>query len=401
MADKRDYYESLGLKKDATDDAIKKAFRQQAKKYHPDVNPGDKSAEARFKEINEAYEVLSDADKKARYDQFGHAGVDPNFNAGGFGGFGGFGDSGFDLGDLFGSIFGGGGGTSRNRNAPRRGDRVRTTASITFEEAAFGCEKDVNVSRIEPCDDCEGTGCKEGTTAEKCPECGGRGTVTSQQRTPFGVMQSTSDCPKCSGRGKIIHQPCEKCRGLGLVRRNRSIKVSIPAGIDDEQTISMRGQGSVGANGGEPGDLFITVSILRHAIFEREGNSVLLDMPISFVQAALGDEIEVDTLDGKVKYSIPAGTQTGTVFRLRGKGIRSLRGSNRGDQFVTVIVDVPKNLSSLQKDLLRQFAAAGSVNAQYGSGGPRGNAEPQGANAPPEGDAPQRGGGSGKKRKKK
>jgi len=403
MAEKRDYYESLGLKKDATDDAIKKAFRQQAKKYHPDVNPGDKNAEARFKEINEAYEVLSDSEKKSRYDQFGHAGVDPNFNAGGFGGFGGFGDSGFDLGDLFGSIFGGGASTSRNRNAPRKGDRVRAVATITFEEAAFGCEKDVSVSRVEHCDDCEGTGCKEGTTAEKCPECNGRGTVTSQQRTPFGVMQSTSDCPKCSGRGKIIHQPCEKCRGLGLVRRNRSIKVSIPAGIDDDQTISMRGQGSVGANGGEPGDLFITVNVLRHAIFEREGNSVLLDMPISFVQAALGDEIEVDTLDGKVKYSIPEGTQTGTVFRLRGKGIRNLRGANRGDQFVTVIVDVPKNLNAQQKDLLRQFAAAGGAapgGSAYQSGQSQsGSTSQRGGDTQGSGDAPRNG--SGKKRKKK
>ena len=369
MADKRDYYESLGLKKDASDDAIKKAFRQQAKKYHPDVNPGDKNAEARFKEINEAYEVLSDSEKKSRYDQFGHAGVDPNFNAGGFGGFSGFGDMGFDLGDIFGSIFGGGSSSNRSRNAPRRGDRVRANATITFEEAAFGCEKEVAISRIEACDDCEGTGCKPGTTAEKCSECGGRGTVTSQQRTPFGVMQSTADCPKCSGRGKIIHQPCEKCRGLGLVRRNKSITVSIPAGIDDGQTISMRGQGSVGANGGEPGDMHVTVSVLRHEHFEREGNAVLLDMPISFVQAALGDDVEVDTLDGKVKYSIPEGTQTGTVFRLRGKGIRSLRGSSRGDQFVTVIVDVPKNLSSQQKDLLRQFASAsGEPDPQTGSG---------------------------------
>jgi molecular chaperone DnaJ len=360
MADKRDYYESLGLNKGASDDEIKKAFRQQAKKYHPDVNPGNKGAETRFKEINEAYEVLSDADKKSRYDQFGHAGVDPNFNAGGFGGFGGFGGGmDFDLGDLFGSIFGGGS-TSRNRNAPRKGDRVRTAVTITFEEAAFGCDKEVSVSRVEPCADCSGSGCKQGTTAEKCTECNGRGTVTVQQRTPFGVMQSTGECPKCSGRGKIIHQPCEKCRGLGLVRRNRSIKVTVPAGIDDGQTISMRGQGSAGANGGEAGDMFVTVNVIRHAIFEREGNAVLLDMPITFVQAALGAELEVDTLDGKVKYSIPEGTQTGTVFRLRGKGIQNLRGTSRGDQFVTVIVDVPKNLSAEQKDLLRQFAAVGN-----------------------------------------
>jgi len=364
MADKRDYYEALGLSKGATDDEIKKAFRQQAKKLHPDVNPGDKNAEARFKEVNEAYEVLSDADKKARYDQYGHAGVDPNFGAGGgggFSGFGGFGDMGFDLGDLFGSFFGGGGSGSsgRSRNAPRKGERVRVDTTISFEEAAFGCEKEVSVMRVETCSDCTGTGCKAGTTAERCTECNGRGTVTAQQRTPFGVMQSTVECPKCAGRGKIIHQPCEKCRGMGLVRRNRGVKVSFPAGIDNGQTISMRGQGSAGANGGEPGDLFVTVVVLRHAFFEREGNSVLLTMPVTFVQAALGAELEVPTLDGKVKYSMPEGTQTGTVFRLRGKGIQNLRSSGRGDQYVTVKVIVPTGLNSEQKDLLYRFAEAG------------------------------------------
>jgi len=358
MAEKRDFYEALGLKKGASDDEIKKAFRQQAKKYHPDLNPGDKSAEARFKEVNEAYEVLSDADKKARYDQFGHAGVDPNFGAGaggGFSGFGGFGGMDFDLGDLFGSIFGGGGRSNQNRNVPRKGERVHADAALTFEEAAFGCEKDVSVMRVETCDSCFGTGCQEGTTAEKCTNCNGSGTVTSQQRTPFGVMQSSSDCPRCGGRGKIIHQPCTKCRGLGLVRRSKSIKVTFPPGIDSGQTISMRGQGNAGANGGEPGDLYVTVTVLRHQHFEREGNAVLLNLQISFVQAALGAELEVPTLDGKVKYSIPEGTQTGTVFRLRGKGIQNLRGSGRGDQYVTVNIVVPTGLSSEQKDLLREF----------------------------------------------
>jgi len=362
--DKRDYYEALGLSKGASDDEIKKAFRQQAKKFHPDVNPGDKDAESHFKEVNEAYEVLSDSDKRSKYDQYGHAGVDPNFSAGsGFGGFGGFGGMDFDLGDLFGSIFGGGGGSSsRSRNAPRKGERVRTDATITFEEAAFGCEKDVSVMRVELCDGCMGTGCKEGTTAEKCTHCDGRGTVTNQQRTPFGVMQSTGECPKCAGRGKIIHQPCPKCRGLGMVKRNRSIKVSIPAGIDNGQTISMRGQGNSGANGGEPGDLFVTVMIRQHSLFEREGNSVLLAMPLTFVQATLGAEVEVPTLDGKVRYAIPEGTQTGTVFRLRGKGIPNLRGSGRGDQYVTVNVVVPTGLTGEQKELLQQFAASTGVS---------------------------------------
>jgi len=371
MADKKDYYESLGISKGASDDEIKKAFRKQAKKYHPDVNPGNTRAEARFKEINEAYEVLSDSDKKSRYDQFGHAGVDPNFGAGGGGPFGGGFNGGgfgggfggavdFDLGDIFGSIFGGGGGgTSRNRNAPRKGERVRASVVLTFEEAAFGCDKEVSIQRIEKCDDCDGSGCKSGTTAEKCPDCGGSGTVTVQQRTPFGVMQSTAECRKCQGRGKIIHQPCSKCKGLGMVRRNRTITVTIPAGIDNGQTISMRGQGSAGVNGGEAGDLFVTVSIKPHAEFEREGNAVLLNLPISFVQAALGAEIQVPTIDGKVKYSIPAGTQTGTVFRLRNKGIQNLRGSGRGDQYITVNVAVPTSLNKQQKEILRQFAEAG------------------------------------------
>jgi len=357
MADKRDYYEVLGLRKGATDDEIKKAFRQLAKKYHPDLNPGDKECEARFKEINEAYEVLSDSEKRSRYDQFGHAGVDPNFGAGsGFGGFGGFGGIDFDLGDIFGSIFGTGRTSSRSRNAPRKGDRIHTEVTITFEEAAFGIEKEVSVSRIETCDTCGGSGCKEGTTAERCPNCNGTGTVTTQSRTPFGYMQSTSECSRCEGRGKIIHQPCQRCRGLGLVRRNKTIEVNIPAGIDDGQTISLRGQGNAGVNGGEPGDLYVTVNVAHHPFFTREGNAVLYEMPISIVQAALGAEVEVPTLDGKVKYSIPEGTQTGTVFRLRGKGIPNLRGGGRGDQYVTVKVEVPTNLTGEQKDLLRKFA---------------------------------------------
>jgi len=362
MADKKDYYESLGLNKGASDEEIKKAFRQNAKKFHPDVNPGNSRAEARFKEINEAYEVLSDSDKKARYDQFGHAGVDPNFGGGSpfGGGFGGFGGVDFDLGDIFSSIFGGGGGSaSRNRNAPRKGERIRTGITITFEEAAFGCDKELNVQRIEVCDDCTGSGCKQGTTAEKCGNCNGSGVITTQQKTPFGVMQSSAECPKCNGRGKIIHQPCEKCKGLGMVRRNRTVKVNIPGGIDNGQTISVRGQGNAGVNGGETGDLFVTVSIKRHEFFERNGTSVLLSLPVTFVQAALGTDLEVPTLDGKVKYTIPPGTQTGTVFRLKNKGIQNIRGSGRGDQYITVNVKVPTSLTNEQKDLLVKFADAG------------------------------------------
>ncbi|UOO38078.1 molecular chaperone DnaJ [Oscillospiraceae bacterium CM] len=359
MADKRDYYEVLGLKKGASDEEIKKAFRQMAKKHHPDLNTGSKEAEKKFKEVNEAYEVLSDSDKRARYDQFGHAGVDPNFGSGGgYGDFSGFGGMDFDLGDIFSSFFGGGGSSQRSRNAPRKGERVHQEAVLTFEEAAFGCEKEISVSRIETCDSCHGTGCQEGTTPERCPDCNGAGSVTRQQRTPFGIVQTSAECPKCSGRGKIIHQPCHTCRGAGLIRRNKKMTVTIPAGIDDGQTISLRGQGSAGINGGEAGDLYITVAVLQHAEFKREGNAVMVEMPVSFAQAALGADVEVPTLDGKVKYTIPEGTQTGTVFRLRGKGIPNLRGGGRGDQFVTVRVETPSGLSNEQKDLLRQFAEA-------------------------------------------
>ncbi len=354
MAEKRDYYEVLGLDRGCTDAEIKKAFRHHAKKHHPDVNKDDTEAEVRFKEVNEAYEVLSDDEKRARYDQYGHAGVDPNF--GGGGGFGGFGDMGFDLGDIFGTIFGGGGSTNaRSKNAPRRGERVRAELTITFEEAAFGADKEVQISRIEPCDDCEGTGCADGTTAEICDECHGSGVVTKQTRTVFGVMQSSTECPKCDGRGKIIHQPCSTCRGLGLVRKKKKITVNIPAGIDSNQTLNLRGQGSAGANGGPAGDLYITVFVEPHPLFKREGNAVLYELPISIVQASLGAQVEVPTLDGDVKYTIPDGTQTGTVFRLRGKGITNLHGSGRGDQYVTVHVEIPKNLTKEQKDLLSQF----------------------------------------------
>jgi molecular chaperone DnaJ len=375
MADKRDFYEVLGLKKGASDDEIKKSFRKLAKQYHPDVNPGNASAEARFKEINEAYEILSDSEKKTRYDQFGHAGVDPSYGGGGGGGFGGFGGFGVDLGDIFGTIFGGGRSSQSSRTGPQRGSRLQARVTLTFEEAAFGCEKEVSVSRIEKCDECGGDGCKPGTSAERCSNCNGTGVVTSQQRTPFGTMQSTSDCPKCQGRGKIIKQPCSKCRGAGLVRKSKKITVNIPAGIDDGQTLSMRGQGNAGANGGAPGDLYVTAEVLRHALFEREGDAVIIDIPVSIVQATLGAEIEVPTLDGKVKYTVPEGTQTGSVFRLRGKGIPSLRGGARGDQYVTVHVTVPTGLNAEQKDLLRRFDSFGANAGQNTGGSASGNRE--------------------------
>ena len=357
-AEKRDYYEVLGLQKGASADEIKKAYRKLAKANHPDLHPGDKAAEERFKEINEAYEILSDDDKRAKYDQYGHAAFDPSagFGAGGFGGFEGFGGFG-DLGDIFGDIFGFGG-TRSNPNAPRRGESLRATVNISFEEAAFGCKKDVTVARVEQCPDCKGNGCAPGATPEVCPDCKGSGSVRTTQRTPFGMAQSTAPCSKCRGTGKIIHQPCPTCRGMGNVRRQHKINVSIPAGIDDGQSVSLRGQGSAGSNGGPAGDLLVTVIVRPHPRFERDGNSVLLEQEISYAQAVLGAEIEVPTLDGRVKLNIPEGTQTGAVFRLRGKGIPFLRGSGRGDQFVSVNVRVPKNLTSSQKELLRQFAAS-------------------------------------------
>ena len=358
MAEKRDYYEVLGVKKGASEDELKKAYRKLAKENHPDLHPGDKECEARFKEINEAYEVLSDPDKRAKYDQFGHAAFDPSqgFGGGGFGGFEGFGGFGDIFSDIFGGGFGFGGGGGRNPNAPRKGDNLRATVNIKFEEAAFGVKKDVFVAKIEQCPDCKGTGCAEGTTAEICPDCKGSGTVMSTKRTPFGMVQSSEQCPKCKGRGKIIHSPCKTCRGIGSVRLQHKVTVSVPAGIDDGQTISLRGQGNAGLNGGPAGDLLITVLVQPHARFERDGASILLEQEVSFSQAALGAEIEVPTLDGKVKLNIPEGTQSGTTFRLKGKGVPFLRNGGRGDQFVTVKVTVPRGMSSAQKDALRKYA---------------------------------------------
>lgn len=368
MAEKRDYYEVLGVKKDATADEIKKAYRKLTKENHPDLHPGDKACEERFKEANEAYEILSDEDKRKKYDQYGHAAFDPNagFGGGGFGDFGGFGG----FGDIFSDIFGGFGGASRaNPNAPRKGESLRATVNISFEEAAFGCKKEVTVARVETCADCKGTGCAPGTTPEICPDCKGTGSVTVSQRTPFGVMQSSSPCSKCRGTGKIIHQPCKSCRGMGSVRRQHKVDVNVPAGIDDGQTISKPGGGNAGVNGGPAGDLLVSVIVRPHARFERDGNSVLLEQQISYAQAALGAEVEVPTLDGKVKLTIPEGTQPGAVFRLRGKGIPYLRGSGRGDQFVSVTIAVPKNLTGSQKELLRQFAASmGELDGDAGRG---------------------------------
>ena len=356
--EKRDYYEVLGVSKGASEDEIKRAYKKLARKYHPDMNPGDKEAEEKFKEVNEANEVLSNPEKKAKYDQFGFAGVDPNYGAGqgGYGGAGGF-DFG-DLGDIFGSFFGGGfgGGGRRNPNAPQRGESIRASLSVEFTEAAFGCEKSITIDRFEQCPTCKGKGCAPGTTPEVCTQCHGTGTVTQAQRTPFGMMQSQTVCPKCRGKGQIIHQPCPDCRGAGVVRKRRTIQVNIPAGIDNGQTISLRGQGHSGKNGGPAGDLLITVMVRPHEIFRRDGTAVFCEAPITFTQAVLGGTLEIPTIDGKVKYDIPEGTQTGTVFRLRGKGIPVLNGRGRGDQYATVNIETPRNLNREQKEALKKFS---------------------------------------------
>ena len=357
MADnKRDYYEVLGVQKGASAEEIKKAYRKLALKYHPDRNPDNKEAEEKFKEAAEAYEVLSDDDKRSRYDQFGFAGVDPNYGAGqggyegGFGGFGGFGD----LGDIFGSFFGGGS-TRSNPNAPRRGENVGARLDLTFEEAAFGCEKEVSAQRIENCSACSGTGSADGTV-ETCSYCRGAGQVRTTQNFMGMQMQSTSPCPQCSGRGKIIKTPCSTCRGKGKVRRTQKIKVKIPAGVDHGQSVRIRGEGCVGTNGGPTGDLLVEISIRRHPIFSRMDYTVLCEVPITFTQAALGMKIEVPTLDGKVEFDLPEGTQTGTVFTLRDKGIPSVNNPRRrGDQKFTVVVETPTKLTKEQKELLRQL----------------------------------------------
>ena len=361
---KRDYYEVLGVEKSAAEDQIKRAYRKLAAKYHPDVNH-EPDAEEKFKEINEAYEVLSDPEKKSRYDQFGFAGVDPNFNpnagtgfGGGFGGFGGFGD----LGDIFGDFFGGGS-SRRSANAPRQGENVVAQVTLTFEEAAFGTKKEVSVGRIETCDRCGGSGAADGAQPEVCSNCHGTGQVRTTQNFMGMTMQSNVACPKCGGKGKIIRTPCTRCKGKGKIRRTQKIMVDIPAGVDDGQSVRVRGQGSAGSNGGPNGDLLVAVSIRPHPLFRRDGSNVLCEMPISFTQAACGAEIEVPTLDGKVRYNIPEGTQTGTTFRLRGKGIPYVGYKNRGDQYVTVVVETPTRLTREQKDLLRKFEEATGENA--------------------------------------
>lgn len=354
---KRDYYEVLGVDKSASADDIKKAYRKLAMKYHPDRNPGDKSAEEKFKEVGEAYEVLSDADKRSRYDSYGFAGVDPNFNPNAGGGFGGgFGGAGFDFGDIFGDFFGGGASSrSAGQNAPRRGENVMARLELTFEEAAFGCEKEVSAPRIENCPTCHGTGSADGKI-ETCSRCHGTGQEQVVQSFMGMRMQTATTCSQCGGRGKIIKTPCGTCKGKGKVRKNNRVKVTVPAGIDNGQTLRVRSEGCVGANGGPNGDLLVEVRVRAHETFVRDGYDIRCAVPISFTQAALGAEIQVPTLEGNVPYTIPEGTQTGKEFVIRDKGIPELNNSRRrGDLRFTVVVETPTKLTREQKELLRKL----------------------------------------------
>ena len=354
---KRDYYQVLGVDKSASADDIKKAYRKLAMKYHPDRNPGDKSAEEKFKEVGEAYEVLSDADKRSRYDSYGFAGVDPNFNPNAGGGFGGgFGGAGFDFGDIFGDFFGGGASSrSASQNAPRRGENVMARLELTFEEAAFGCEKEVSAPRIENCPTCHGTGSADGKI-ETCSRCHGTGQEQVVQSFMGMRMQTATTCSQCGGRGKIIKTPCGTCKGKGKVRKNNRVKVTVPAGIDNGQTLRVRSEGCVGANGGPNGDLLVEVRVKAHETFVRDGYDIRCAVPISFTQAALGAEIQVPTLEGNVPYTIPEGTQTGKEFVIRDKGIPELNNSRRrGNLRFTVVVETPTKLTREQKELLRKL----------------------------------------------
>ncbi len=355
---KRDYYEVLGIQKGATEDEIKKAFKKKAREFHPDLHPDDPSFVEKFQEVNEANEVLSDPDKRARYDQYGHAGLDPNSGVGDMGGFGGFGDMGDILENIFGG-FGFGGGASRSTaNAPRRGADISESILISFMDACTGKKQELKINRMATCDACRGSGADSGTSAEICPDCQGRGSVKTTQRTPFGAISSTKPCPHCGGKGKIIKNPCNKCRGAGRVRAGKTVSFDIPAGIADGQTIRLAGQGDSGTNGGPAGDLNVTVSVKAHPLFTRDGYDIHCDIPVTYAQAVLGDEITVPTIDGHVKYTIGEGTQTGTVFRLKGKGVQKLNRPDRGNQYVKINVEIPKNLSKKQKELLKQFESS-------------------------------------------
>ena len=394
---KRDYYEVLGVAKGASEDDIKKAYRVLAKKYHPDMNPGDASAAEKFKEASEAYAVLSDPEKRRQYDQFGHAAFD---GAGGFGG-GGFDFSGADFGDIFGDIFGdffgGGRRSGASRNGPAKGANIRTSVRITFMEAVFGVEKELELTLKDPCPKCKGTGAKPGTTPETCTKCGGKGQVVFTQQSFFGTVRNVQTCPECGGSGKMIKAKCDNCRGTGYVASRKKIQVSIPAGIDNGQSVRIRDKGEPGINGGPRGDLLVEVIIADHPIFQRDGYNIYSAVPMSYAVAALGGTVLIDTVDGKVAFDVKAGTQTDTRVRLRGKGVPSLRDRNvRGDHYVTLIVQVPDKLSKEAKDLLKQFdeMTGNSLKAAE-------NAGDGGGSGDGDGNGPGRPGGSGGKKKKK
>lgn len=360
MAEKRDYYEVLGVSRDADDATLKKAYRALAKKYHPDTNPGNAEAAEKFKEASEAYSVLSDPQKRQQYDQFGHAAFGGGADgAGGFGGFGGFDFNGADMGDMFGDIFGdlfGGGRSRRANNGPMRGANVRASVRITFDEAVKGCEKELTLNLKEECETCHGTGAKPGTSPQTCPKCGGKGQVTYTQQSIFGMVRNVQTCPDCNGTGKIIKEKCSACHGSGYMTKKKTIQVSIPAGIDNGQSIRIRGKGEPGTNGGERGDLLVEVIVSQHPIFKRQDMDVFSTVPISFARAALGGTIRIATVDGQVEYEVKPGTQTDTKVRLRGKGIPSLRNKNmRGDHYVTLVVQVPTSLNAEQREALRHF----------------------------------------------
>ncbi|MEG0508298.1 MAG: molecular chaperone DnaJ [Eubacterium sp.] len=378
MSEKRDYYEVLGVDKNAGADEIKKAYRKMAMKYHPDKNPGDAAAEEKFKEANEAYEVLSDETKKATYDQYGHAGMENGFGGGGSG-FGGFGGGGFE--DIFSDIFssfggGGGGGFSgfggfggggNSRRGPSRGSDMKISINLSFKEAAFGTEKKIKIKRQEECETCHGSGAEAGSNVKNCDKCGGSGQVYIRQQTPFGTIQQTAVCDKCHGEGKIIEKPCHTCHGSGIQEKERTINIKIPAGVDNGSVLPLRSEGNTGAKGGGKGDLFVYIGVKEDPLFKREEDDIYFEIPITFAQAALGAELVVPTIDGKVKLKVPEGTQTGKVFRLKSKGVPNVNGRGRGDQYITVRVEVPKKLNKKQKELLKTFdKEIGNDNHQEG-----------------------------------
>ena len=358
---KRDYYEVLGVSRDADDATLKKAYRQLAKKYHPDMNPGDAEAERKFKEASEAYAVLSDPDKRRQYDQFGHAAFEGG-GAGGAGGFGGFDFSGADFsdifGDIFGDFFGGGRRSGRTSNGPMKGMNIRKGVRITFEEAVFGCEKEIEIVLKDPCEKCQGTGAKPGTSPETCPRCGGRGQVVYTSQSFFGTVQNVQTCPDCHGSGKIIREKCPDCAGTGYISSKKTIQVSIPAGIDNGQSVRIRDKGEPGTNGGPRGDLLVEVTVSRHPIFQRQDMNIFSTAPISFAQAALGGDVRIKTVDGEVIYTVKPGTKTDTKVRLKGKGVPSVRNPKvRGDQYVTLVIQTPEKLSTEAKEALKRFDA--------------------------------------------